>query len=221
MVALAIALGWYLVPSTADIQARVDAAARRHGTPVLEPGEVPAQLAQAVVATEDERFYQHHGIDVVGIARSLWYDASHLCACEGGSTITQQLAKDIYLGGSDRGLNKLEDMVLAIKLETTIDKQRILADYLTEIPTGPRLYGVAAASCAYYRRPLVHLDLAQYALLAGLTQAPSTYDPLVNPRLARERRGHVLQRMVSEDYVRPADAREAAAAPLLIPGPGC
>ncbi|MGH7776239.1 MAG: transglycosylase domain-containing protein [Candidatus Dormibacterales bacterium] len=220
--ALVIALSWLLAPSTSDIQARVDAAAARHHDPVLAPGEVPPVLAQAVVATEDERFYQHHGIDVIGLARSLWFDVSHRCACQGGSTITAQLGKDMYLGGSDRGLKKLEELVLAVKIETTISKQRILADYLSEIPTGPGLYGVTAASCAYYRRPLEGLTLPDYALLAGLTQAPSAYDPLVDPSLARERRAAVLAAMVSEDYITPAAAAAAARAPIVPPGgPGC
>lgn len=220
--ALLIALVWFLTPSTSDIQARVDAAAVHHHVPVLAPGEVPPLLAQAAVATEDERFYQHHGVDVIGLARALWFDVSHRCACQGGSTITAQLAKDMYLGGSDGGLRKLEDLVLAVKIETTISKQRILADYLSEMPTGPGLYGVTAASCAYYRRPLAGLTLPDYALLAGLTQAPSAYDPLVDPTLARERRATVLAAMVSEDYITPSAAAAAARAPIApAGGPGC
>ena len=215
-------LAWVLTPSTSDIQSRVAAAAALHRNQVLAPGEVPPLLAQAAVATEDERFYQHHGIDVIGLGRAFWFDVTHLCACQGGSTITAQLAKDMYLGGSDRGLNKLVDMVLALKIETTIGKQRILADYLSEIPTGPHLYGVTAASCAYFRRPLGQLGLPEYALLAGLTQAPSAYDPLVDPSLARRRRAAVLQQMVSEDYVTAAAAAAAARAPLVpAGGPGC
>lgn len=220
--ALLIALFWYFTPSTGDVQARVAAAAARHRTAVLAPGDVPATLAEAVVATEDERFYQHHGIDVIGLARAFWYDSGHHCLCQGGSTITEQLAKDLYLGGSDHSLNKLQDMVLAIKIENTLDKQQILADYLTEIPTGPGLYGVQKASCSYFRRPLEQLHLAGYALLAGLTQAPSVYDPLRNPSAARARRHHVLLDMVANDFITPARARAADAQPILPPpGPGC
>jgi membrane peptidoglycan carboxypeptidase len=221
LLALGIAIFWYMTPSTGDVQARVAAAAAQHHTRVLQPGEVPPSLAQAVVATEDERFYQHHGIDVLGLGRALWFDATHRCICQGGSTITEQLAKDIYLHGSDRGPRKLEDMVLAIKIESTINKQQILADYLTEIPTGAGVYGVQEASCSYFHRPLAELDVAQYALLAGMPQAPSIYDPRVNPDLARDRRSAVLQLMVSEGYITETAARHAAAQPLLASGTGC
>jgi membrane peptidoglycan carboxypeptidase len=221
LLALAMALFWYLTPSTGGIQARVAAAAAQHHAAVLQPGDVPPALAEAVIATEDERFYQHHGIDVIGLGRALWFDATQQCACQGGSTITEQLAKDLYLQGSDRGPAKLDDMVLALKIESTINKQLILADYLTEVPTGIGLYGVAEASCTYYHRSLAELDLAQYALLAGLPQAPSTYDPRINPRLASERRIQVLQAMASEGYITESAAAHAAAEPLLPPGGHC
>src|SRR2546430_10954577 len=97
---------------------------------MLGENDVPPLLADAVVATEDERFYSHHGIDSIGLSRALLYDVTNLCLCQGGSTITAQLAKDIYLGGSDRGYNKVKDMALAIKIERVLTKRQILADYL-------------------------------------------------------------------------------------------
>src|SRR5207237_235607 len=134
------------------------------------PRQAPAQLAEAVVAIEDERFYQHHGIDSVGLGRAVLYDATNLCLCQGGSTVTEQLVKDVFLGGSDRGYNKLQDMVLALKVERVLTKKQIMADYLSEITTGFGRYGVAAAACAYFQAPLPELTLGQYALLAGMTQ---------------------------------------------------
>ena len=212
---------WVAAPSGDDIQARVETVARSRGTPVLGPREVPSRLADAVVAIEDERFFQHHGVDSLGLARALLYDVSNACLCQGGSTITQQLVKDVYLGGSDRGYNKLEGMVLALKVERTLTKEQILALYLSEITTGLGRYGVTAAACAYFNSPLDSLTLGQYALLAGVTQAPSIYDPTVNPDLAQARRSQVLAQMVSEHYITGAERDAAEAEPVLSRGPGC
>ena len=212
---------WASTPSGDDVQARVHDLAATHGAPLLSEDEVPSQLAQAVVAIEDERFYQHHGIDSVGLGRAVLYDVTNLCLCQGGSTITEQLVKDVYLGGSDRGYNKLEDMALALKVERILSKKRIMADYLSEITTGFGRYGVTAAACAYFHAPLKNLTLGQYALLAGVTQAPSVYDPTVNPEAARDRRSQVLAQMLAEHYVTRAQADAANGEPVLSRGPGC
>jgi penicillin-binding protein 1A len=221
VVAPVVATLWVSTPDVSDVQVRVAALTREHGVVLLQPDEVPDLLAKAVVATEDERFYSHHGIDTVGIARALLYDAANRCFCEGGSTITQQLVKQLYLDGSDRGRNKIVDMVLALKVERVLTKQQIMADYLSEIATGLNRYGVAQAACAYFRAPLAHLTLSQYALLAGVTQAPSIYDPTVDPSAAERRRAEVLSDMVSESYVTAAQAAAAEQEPLLATGGGC
>ncbi len=213
---------WVWTPTATDIQQRVRAVTDRYGVVLLTPDEVPPTLARAVVATEDERFYTHRGIDSIGLARALLYDVTNVCLCQGGSTITQQLVKDVYLGGSDRGYNKLEGMVLALKVERVIGKREILADYLSEITTGINRYGVASAACAYFQAPLARLTLGQYALLAGVTQAPSNYDPTVDPVAAKARRDHVLTAMLSDRLISPSQAADAAAEPVLVSGgPGC
>lgn len=215
---------WTTTPSADDIQARVAALTTSYGVPLLSPGEVPVQLEEAVIATEDERFYQHHGIDSLGLARALLYDIVNVCLCQGGSTITAQLAKDVYLGGSDQGRNKLTDLVLALKVERVISKRQIIADYLSEIPTGLGRYGVTSAACAYFRAQLKDLTLGQYALLAGVTQAPSLYDPTVNPDAARERRTEVLTAMLADHYITAQQASDADGEPVLDRGPdrpGC
>ncbi|HKC20029.1 MAG TPA: biosynthetic peptidoglycan transglycosylase, partial [Candidatus Dormibacteraeota bacterium] len=139
---------WFTTPDVSDIQQRVASLTEAHGVPLLAESDVPKQLAEAVVATEDERFYDHHGIDSIGLGRAVLYDVVNVCLCQGGSTITEQLVKDVYLGGSDLGRNKLSDMALALKAERMLTKSRILADYLSEITTGFGLYGVTAAACA-------------------------------------------------------------------------
>jgi len=221
---LAIAAGavlWVATPDPSDIQSRVAALTRARGTTLLGENDVPPRLAQAVVAIEDERFYEHHGIDSIGLSRALLYDLTNLCLCQGGSTITAQLVKDVYLGGSDKGFNKVVDMVVALKAERVLSKKRILADYLSEITTGFGRYGVTQAACAYFGAPLDRLTLGQYALLAGVTQAPSVYDPTVNPELARQRRAQVLSKMVVEHVITPAQAQAANAEPVTAEGPGC
>jgi membrane peptidoglycan carboxypeptidase len=222
VVSPSLATMWVWTPPATDIQQRVRALTDSYGVVLLTADEVPPTLAQAVVATEDERFYSHHGVDSIGLARALLYDATNLCLCQGGSTITQQLVKDVYLGGSDRGYNKLEGMVLALKVERVIGKRQIMADYLSEITTGLNRYGVSSAACAYFQAPLPRLTLGQYALLAGVTQAPSYYDPTVDPAAARARRDHVLAAMRADHLISAGEASAAASEPVLVRGgPGC
>ena len=213
---------WVATPSADDVQQRVRQRTDALGVVMLAEDEVPAQLAEAVVATEDESFYSHHGIDSIGLARALLYDVTNLCLCQGGSTITEQLVKDVYLGGSARGYNKLKELVIALKVERVIDKRQIMADYLSEITTGFGRYGVTSAACAYFHAPLTGLTLGQYALLAGVTQAPSLYDPTVNPKAAATRRSYVLAAMVADGMITKDQAAAANAEPVLVTdGPGC
>jgi membrane peptidoglycan carboxypeptidase len=220
LIAPSLATLWVWTPDGTDVQQRVVALTRSYGVPLLTEDQVPAQLAEAVVATEDERFYTHHGVDSIGLGRAVLYDVTNVCLCQGGSTITQQLVKDVYLGGSDRGYNKIEGLSLALKVERVLNKKQIMADYLSEITTGFGRYGVTTAACAYFRAPLHSLTLGQYALLAGVTQAPSNYDPTVNPDAARARRSEVLAAMQADHYITAAQARTANAEPVLDRGPG-
>src|SRR5438477_2915062 len=215
---------WIWSPDAGDVQLRVTQLTQSYGIPLLSEDEVPVLLADAVVATEDERFYSHHGVDSIGLGRALLYDVVNVCLCQGGSTITQQLVKDVYLGGSDLGYNKLEGLALALKVERVLTKREIIADYLSIITTGYGLRGVTAAACAYYRAPLRGLSIAQYALLAGVTQAPSLYDPTIDPEAAQQRRAQVLAAMVADHYITAAQAQTANAEPVLDRGPdrpGC
>jgi len=211
---------WIWTPDASNVQERVRDLADSYGVPLLGENGVPQLLADAVVAVEDEHFYNHHGIDSIGLGRAFLYDVVNVCLCQGGSTITEQLAKDVYLGGSDRGYNKLASLALALKIERVLTKRQIMADYLSEITTGLGRYGVTAAACAYFRAPLQGLTVGQYALLAGVTQAPSLYDPTVNPEAAAVRRSQVLAAMVSERFITAQQAQTAEAEPVLDRGPG-
>jgi penicillin-binding protein 1A len=212
---------WVSTPDPSDIHERVRALTEERGVPLMGENDVPRELAEAVVAIEDERFYSHHGIDSIGLGRAILYDVTNLCLCQGGSTITAQLVKDVYLGGSDRGYNKVKDMLIALKVERILTKKQILAYYLSEITTGFGRYGVIEAACAYFHRPLQGLTLGQNALLAGVTQAPSVYDPTVNADLAAQRRAQVLAKMVANELITPAQAQAANAEPVVSQGPGC
>src|SRR5258708_1242379 len=156
---------WVSTPDVSDVQQRVAAETRTHGVVMLSPDQVPDLLAKAVVATEDSRFYTHHGVDTVGQARAVLYDATNRCFCEGGSTITQQLVKQLYLNGSDRRRDKVIDMVLALKVEQVLSKQQIMADYLTEIATGFGRYGATEAAGAYLKPPRFNLTRGEEGLL--------------------------------------------------------
>ena len=220
LVISAAALGAAFLPSPTDLQSRVQALVTARGDVMLQPKQVPSLLTAAVVATEDERFYSNHGIDVVSIGRALWFDVSHRCICQGGSTITEQLVKDVYLNGSDRGPAKATDLAMALKLGLEMPKGQVLADYLSEIPTGRGLFGVPAAACVYFRQRIGELSLADDALLAGMAQAPTAYDPRFDPSAAVKRRAEVLSAMVSEGYVSWQQAAGASASPLIAASDG-
>src|SRR5436190_19587571 len=153
-------------------------------------------LPTATVAIEDRRFYQHGGVDYVGIARALWRDVSAGKVVEGGSTIAQQLVRNRYTGRERTFERKVKEACLAIKLSSRWSKNKILAGYLNTVYYGNHAYGVEAAAQTYFSRHAWQLTLPQSALLAGLPQAPSIYDPFHNPRGAIARRNEVLYAML-------------------------
>ena len=206
-----------VTPSGEDLPQRV--AALAGGRP-LRPADVPLLLEQAVVAVEDEHFFEHHGLDTVGSARALWVDVTRRCACEGGSTVTQQLAKIVYYPDGDRAARKLPGMAVALKIELRYDKRQIMADYLSVVPTGVRLVGARAGACAYFGRDLDELSAAQAAELAGSVQLPAATDPRSYPDRARVRRDYVLDRMAATGYLDAARAAAAKADPVLVAGAG-
>ncbi|HEU0336712.1 MAG TPA: transglycosylase domain-containing protein [Gaiellaceae bacterium] len=177
-------------------------------------------LVKATIAIEDKRFYEHGGLDLEGIARALWENVKAFQVVQGGSTITQQLVRNLYPVSRARTVQRtLEEACLAIKLNRAWSKQRILSTYLNQVYYGNLAYGVEAASQTYFTRPARSLSIAQSALLAGLTQAPSAYDPFVDPRVARARRDQVLLAMLDDRSIDARQYRAAVARPLgLRPG---
>jgi penicillin-binding protein 1A len=163
----------------------------------VELGRMSPWLPKATVAIEDRRFYEHGGVDYEGIARALWRDVSAGKALEGGSTITQQLVRQLYIGNERTLQRKVKEACLAIKLSRRWSKQRILKEYLNTVYFGNHAYGVEAAAQTYFSRPAKQLTMLQSALLAGLPQAPSIYDPFHRPQAALARRDEVLRSMLA------------------------
>ena len=158
-------------------------------------------LTKATVAIEDRRFYQHGGVDAEGIMRALWRDVKAGKVVEGGSTITQQLVRTLYISNERTVERKVTEACLAVKLDDAWSKQRILASYLNSVFYGNLAYGAEAASRTYFSKSARWLTLPQASLLAGLTQAPTTYDPLADPVRAVQRRNQVLTAMFAERMI--------------------
>ena len=185
----------------------------------------PVQLQQvskvmitAVIDTEDHGFYLHGGFDVTSIVRAMLHDVSGP-GLQGGSTIPQQLVKQLYLTPKQTLSRKVKEVVIADRLEQHYTKDRILQAYLNTIYLGDGAYGVQAAAETYFGEPASRLTLPQAALLAGMIQDPTGYNPVLQPAAARDRRAQVLQRMVVYHDISPAEAAAANAAPLPSPNP--
>ncbi|HEY3920611.1 MAG TPA: transglycosylase domain-containing protein [Gaiellaceae bacterium] len=182
-------------------------------------GHMSPWLPSATVAIEDRRFYQHGGVDWLGIARALWSDVSAGKIVEGGSTIDQQLVRNLYTGRERTLERKLKEACLAIKLSNKWSKQKILAAYLNTVYYGNHAYGVEAAAETYFSRHASQLTLPEAALLAGLPQAPSVYDPFHDPGAAVDRRNEVLRAMLQNGDITRAEAQYARHVKLqLVPG---
>ena len=159
---------------------------------------ISAWMPKATVAIEDRRFYQHDGIDVEGIARALWKNVSAGQVVEGGSTITQQLVRNLYIGREQTVERKLKEACLAIKLDKAWAKNRILATYMNQVYYGNLAYGIEAAAQTYFSKHASELNLPESAMLAGLPQAPSDYNPFQKEEVAKGRRNQVLQALLNE-----------------------
>ena len=184
-------------------------------TPVSLSG-VPDQFIQALIATEDTRFYKHRGLDLRGTARAAYRNVRAGRIVEGGSTLTQQLAKILFLTPERSYDRKLKEIVLALKIEQRYTKREILSLYLNQIYFGSGAYGVEAAARIYFKKSAKDLNLTECALLAGLPRSPKHYSPFKEPGQALGRRAFVLNRMVALQVITPAQADEAKKAPLPV-----
>ena len=176
--------------------------------------ETPADLLNAILASEDANFYQHGGVDFTGILRAIVANFRSGGHGQGASTVTMQVARNYYLTREKTYTRKFKEVLLAFKLEKQLDKQQILELYVNKIFLGHRSYGFGAAALVYYGKPINDLNLAQFAMLAGLPKAPSSNNPVSNPQRAIERRNYVLGRMLKLDYINQEQYDIAVASPV-------
>jgi penicillin-binding protein 1A len=183
---------------------------------VIKLSEMPKHLIQAFVATEDARFYQHEGIDLYSIIRAFFKNLEAGTIVQGGSTITQQVAKSFFLSPERSYTRKLKEAILAYRIDRHFTKDEILYLYLNQIYLGHGAYGVEAAAQNYFRKSASELDIGESAMLGGMPRAPSWYSPHLHPQRARQRQIYVLNRMVSEGFISNSDASEAMSKGLNI-----
>lgn len=168
--------------------------------------ELPKNYINAVVAVEDHRFYDHGPIDFIAIGRAIWVNVTNFELREGGSTITQQLAKNVILSQDETATRKLGEIVAAFDIEKNYSKDDILALYVNTCYFGEGYYGIYDASMGYYNKEPKDLTLDEATMLAGVPNAPSVYAPTVNPDLAKKRQEHVLNKMVEYGYISKEEA---------------
>lgn len=178
--------------------------------------DVPDQLKKALIATEDKNFYQHHGYDLLGIVRSSIQNVIARRTVQGASTLTQQLSRILFLSNERTFTRKIKELEISARIEKTISKDQILEMYLNNVYLGSGAYGVSAASKIYFNKKLNQLTLPELAMIAGLPQAPSVYNPYNNKDLAIKRRNQVLKRMLTMKYITEDEYNKAIDAPLHL-----
>ena len=186
------------------------------GREAIPLSRVATSFIQAVVATEDHRFWTHHGLDKLRTIKALWITLFEAGRIQGASTITQQLSKNLFFSFERSWTRKFREMLVALQIEAQHNKRDILEAYVNQIPFGARAFGIEQAARAYFDKPAVDLTLGESALLAGLPKSPTRYNPYRHPERARRRRQVVLRRMVAAGYITAEQADEAAAAPLAL-----
>ena len=229
MIALALAMAFPNLPDISDLSdyrpklpLRVFSAdgdligefgeERRNLTPIKD---IPKVMTHAILAIEDARFYEHGGVDYVGVIRAGLANVGRVKS-QGASTITMQVARNVYLSSEKTFTRKIYEILLTFKLEHFLSKDQILEIYMNQIYLGNRAYGFAAASETYFGKPLKDITVAEAAMLAGLPKAPSAYNPIVNPKRARSRQLHIIDRMLENNFITEEQAEAAKAEPLKI-----
>ena len=184
---------------------------------IVPSGDISGRMKLAIVAVEDKRFYEHRGVDIHGILRAVWQDVRNKKVVEGGSTITQQFVKNSYLRGQRSIGRKLKEAALAWQLEQRWSKDKILTAYLNTIYFGNGAYGIEQACLTYFHHKADHMTWAEAALLAGIPSDPNLYDPVANPKAARDRRGVVLRDLLGQGDLTRAEYVAANRRPLPRP----
>jgi len=222
---------WYLIPGLPAVESLRDVRLQvplrvytQDGAFIGEFGEkrrIPVRLAEvpdivinAFLDAEDDRFYEHPGVDWQGIIRATIELLRHGDKRQGGSTITQQVARAFFLTSEKTYIRKLREILLALKIEKELTKDQILELYLNTIFLGQRAYGIGAAAQVYYGTDLAQLTLDQVATIAGIPPAPSNFNPIASPKAAYERRSYVLRRLLEKRHITQAEYEQAVRAPI-------
>ena len=229
LVAVALAMAYPQLPDVSDLADYRPKLSMRvysvEGTQIGEFGEekrnltpfkdIPKVMKDAVLAIEDARFYQHNGVDYIGLMRAGLANLGR-AKSQGASTITMQVARNVYLSSEKTFTRKIYEILLTSKLEHMLSKDQIFEIYLNQIYLGNRAYGFAAASEAYFGKPLKNISIAEAAMLAGLPKAPSAYNPIANPKRARARQLYIIERMEENGFITKEQAAEAKQEELKI-----
>ncbi len=228
---IGVGTAWYFIPRLPEIDTLKDTKFQtplrvysKNNSLIAEFGEkrripitidqVPKRMIHAILSSEDDRFYEHPGVDWQGLLRAVVSLAKTGEKKQGGSTITMQVARNFFLTREKTYLRKINEILLALKIEQELTKDEILELYLNKIYLGQRAYGIATAAYIYYGKTLEELSLPQMAMLAGLPKAPSTTNPITNPSAAKKRRHYVLQRMLKVGHITEAEFNDADATEL-------
>jgi penicillin-binding protein 1A len=229
LVGVALAMAYPQLPDVSDLSDYRPKLSMRvysvEGTQIGEFGEerrnlmpfkeIPKVMKDAVLAIEDARFYQHGGVDYIGLMRASLANLGR-AKSQGASTITMQVARNVYLSSEKTFTRKIYEILLTTKLEHMLTKDQIFEIYLNQIYLGNRAYGFAAASEAYFGKPLKNISIAEAAMLAGLPKAPSAYNPIANPKRARARQLYIIERMEEHGFITKAEAAAAKQEELKI-----
>lgn len=201
-----------------DVNGELITVLARENRTVVKLEQIADKLEQATIAVEDSRFYNHHGLDLRGIARAFLVNLQEGRIVQGGSTITQQLAKNLFLSPEKTLTRKMKEMVYTLQLERHFSKQEILETYLNRIYFGHGAYGVEEAARVYFGKSAQELNLPEAAMLAGIPRGPSIYSPYLNFEAAKERQATVLNSMAEQGYISLLEAEQAKEAPLKLVG---
>lgn len=214
---LAFGVLWVVTPSASGLAAKVTAVQAAHDAPPAPADIATSKIAQALIATEDSRFYANPGVDPISVAR-VAYSAVTGGGNVGAATLEQQLAKNLYTPSETGVTAEIDQAMLALKLNQRYSKTEILSAYLSTVYFGQGYWGITAAAKGYFGLGVDQLDWAQASMLAGLVQAPSAYDPVTHLDLGKQRQRQVLDRLVATGVLTAAQADATYAAPLGLLG---